>query len=117
MKISEANRIIAKYMGWKYNPANKCYVGKLGIDLSINDSTYVSLDALIPVWEKLAEHGVFLNKIGNRKYNHVGFFSNKSPEEYSPFDRFDFYESKGDTIQEAAAIATAKAIQKLKGNE
>jgi len=73
-----------------------------------------SLDALIPVWEKLRNSGVWLNVIGNRSYNHFALFSDKPIEEYSPFYPFYFYESLDKpTIQQAAAHSTAKAILEL----
>jgi len=115
MKNEEVNKVIAEYY---YDEVYRItddtmFVGIKGHDAQVTPYTN-SLDALVPVWERLREYGIWINKMGNRNYNHFEFFSEKDISEYSPFDPFDFYESlHTDTIQEAAAHATAKAILSL----
>jgi len=116
MTNNEVNKIISKYMGYTFRST---YSGELYIE---DESTarfkaYTdSLDSLVPVWERLKEDGVWINKMGNRNYNHFGFFSEKQGKDYTPFDSFNFYESLHTaTIQEAAAHATARAILELEG--
>ena len=128
MKNEEVNKVIAEYMGYDYInyddlPEIQHISGSSIQDIEggmlyRGNHFTLSLDALVPVWERLKEDGVWINKMGNRNYNHFGFFSEKDISEYNPFDPFDFYESlHTDTIQEAAAHAAAKAILKLKGNK
>ena len=110
MEAVEANKIIIEYMGEDYRSCcQSC--GRGHVDYS------ESLDALVPVWGKLRENGVFINKMTNRSYNHFSMFSDKKGSigvDYPASKPFDFYESiDNETIQVAAAIATAKAIQSL----
>ncbi len=115
MKTDEANRIIAEYMDRRcYNcgdiDTGHCCFAVNGYG---NDEYTNSLDALVPVWEKLKDSGVFMNQFFPQE-NRVQLYKEKCAEEYSPFDRFDYFMAEENTIQEAAAIATAKAIQELK---
>lgn len=109
MTPQEANRIIAEFMGSYFDHSN-------GITTYYSQGEQYaarlyskSLDALVPVWEKLK-----------------GFYNGSidlmlAPSD-KPFANIDYFVDKhcyscnsyGDTIQEAAAIATAKAIQELK---
>ena len=127
MTNNEVNKVIAKFMGGPYTgdgcigldcadrPYDHCKKGYVCFYCQPIETHYTNyLDALVPVWERLKEDGVWINKMGNRNYNHFGFFSEKQSKDYSPFDPFDFYEKlHTDTIQEAAAHATAKAIMAL----
>lgn len=112
MKPEEANKIIAEFMGWKPHLNLELIELKTGTNEARKEVDYTqSLDALIPVWEKLPCFDLLINKHSN------GITV--------AFDSFDFetfdsnYEiwvkrmGKAKTIQEAAAIATAKAIQEL----
>ena len=92
MNIPEANKIVAKFMG--------------------TDKDYLSLDALVPVWEMLRDNKIFFNKISFIPC-FVSLYKEKSIEEYTPFDPLRFFGSTGETIQEAALMATATAIQEL----
>ena len=58
-----------------------------------------SLDALMPVWQKLGK--VYLHFV--TQYNEI----------HIEVEEIEIGFAKGETIQEAAAIATAKAIQEL----
>ena len=80
MKIPEANRIVADFMG--------------------TDKDYLSLDALVPVWKKIKSAGF----ICNDRY---------TPTRYSFTINHRNGYGYGKTIQEAALIATARAIQEL----
>ena len=101
MEIQEANKmIIAEYMG-TYEP----YLGgSQGSDTPAIDMTpdYGSLDALVPVWEKLNfsfEGWVAHDKCYIQLRGHFGGVKSMG---------------KSDTIQEAACIATAKAVEALR---
>ena len=121
MNIEEANRVIAEYMGGPYSGdfcqseterdlrddtntelyctkailCNKCY--------ELEGNCYLSLDALVPVWEKL---GVYPK-----------FYSAGMGDIGCSFDNDEDFSGKlwsEGTIQEAACIATAKAILQLR---
>lgn len=118
MNDNEVNKIIAEF---EYPDAKGILVDSRFVTIWRKDGTEVAftvythdLNRLVRVWEKLKEKDVYLNKLGNRFYNHFCLFSEKDDSTYSPFKPFNFYESEGDTIQEAAAHATAKAILELK---
>lgn len=92
MTLNGADKIIAEYMGFKYNNVNNSIDmwhrnnGWQHFDLYTN-----SLDALVPVWRKL---------------------------QIIPFERdgcvvCSYTDGSNQTIQESAAIATAKAIKEL----
>lgn len=111
MNAKKANQIIAEYMGHKEKTVTGGDAGNGYWNHIQNPIIYnKSLDALVPVWKKLR------------------YFEN---EEVTTTDRemyfkkwhdgdwlFDFGDSEkgagfGKTIQEAAAIATAKAINEM----
>jgi len=106
MKPEEADEIIAEFMGFEIEDGQIClrdnccgyYYDKVFSE---------SLDLLVPVWEKLMD-GAFY-KITLNDYG-LG----------SPIVNTEWYEGKksigksDETVQQAAAIATAKAIQELK---
>lgn len=112
MKTEEANKIIAEYMGdcWHcikvtdnfHMFCTKC--GEGDPDLSLPE--YVtSLDALVPVWEKLDLPKILEMDIrrGARPMFALRIYADLAYTQ----------DEQSDTIQEAAAIATAKAIQEL----
>ena len=84
MKLQEANKAICGYMGTMCFESSKHCIN--------------SLDALIPVWKKLKATGFVCNeRFARKRYSFTICLSC----------------GYGDTIQEAATIATAKAIQEL----
>ena len=91
MELREANKIIAEFMGLEY-------------------PSFVSLDALIPVWEKLnhCQKELFPRIINKKKadtsYYKVSFFM---------YGKYSFVEHESDDLKEAACLATAKAIKEL----
>ena len=105
MKASEANQIIAEYMGFTVY-SSECEIMPQGMSHVREDFlTYdKSLDALVPVWEKL-----------NTRITRLGFiYENNSHRfglEMPNVSKIIWHE--GGSIQEAAAIATAKAIKEL----
>lgn len=102
MTTKEANIIIAEFMGEEhYYYLHPRYGGATTdgeYDICISDS----LDALVPVWEKLKSFNLEFGTNVNSEY--LCFYDT---------DRMNVGVS-GHTIQEAAALATAKAIQELK---
>ena len=106
MEIEEANKVIAEYMGWQ-DIQDFLMARKL--------LPFKSLDALVPVWEKLDSLGVMLI-ISTYKGTHHGWnietrvaaqgsceFKMTAHEEYD----------REKSFSEAACIATAKAIRSL----
>ena len=122
MKADEANKIISEFMGatvhqWgSFDGGNFCWTGI--IPASSNLVTFcknwgtntecflprfdLSLDALVPVWEKL-DYSQFVHGMKELKLNRFAIC----------IESKWFYGPKEVTIQEAAAIATAKAIKEL----
>jgi len=89
MKLDEANKIIAEYMGYIYYKPGDTIYNK-------------SLDALIPVWEK-AENS-------NDPYFTISIARDILREAmYTE----EFLNGEIDTMQEAVCLATAKAIKDL----
>lgn len=108
MDDNEVNKIIAEFMGhriFQVTPDVYYIANKKGHCCS---RTYTdSLDALVPVWEKL--------NVGDVKC----YRYNKHPCEFSLSVMTSPIYGKaisGSTIQQAAAHATAKAIQELNTN-
>jgi len=108
MNAEEANRTIAEYMGWIIQPCS-CIDPKYK-EVFINHNNRVeypqyssSLNALVPVWEKLYPNNAIINLI-MRRGNDLPFLCEL------PYSKEGAY---GKNFQEAAAIATAKAIQQL----
>ena len=105
MEINESNKIIADYMGERVDV--NTYGTQIGCVTCDHCEEYRviysdSLDALVPVWEKLE---CFID-ISGRKNN------KEKAEVFMPYMKTGLYET-GETIQQAACIATAKAIQNL----
>lgn len=104
MKIMEANKIVAGYMGGYFSEED-------GITTHYKDGEQyasrlysASLDALIPVWEKLGETSISISTIPHSIHPAVKMLS------------VDINNSKvvgKMSVQEAACIATAKAIKAM----
>lgn len=109
MKIDKANKIVAAYMGYRVGPAFSGYqsppckaiISRCG---GFNECQYAisplyseSLDALVPVWEKIKPD-----------YNHYGHLVWLKERIYEFTYSMEDY-----TFQEAACIATAEGIQAL----
>ena len=104
MTNDEVNKIIAEYMDIKWSFRD----GKM-YDHS-NDSCGIlipmytnSIDALVPVWDKLNTFPMFDE---DEKYLIELLTEDR-------FSEINYVWAKADTIQEAAAHATAKAIKEL----
>lgn len=118
MTPQEANKIISDYMGWVVDGDNGCdfalYKEK-SPHCSIEDRYYSepanSLDTLIPAWEKLSVDEVTF--LPATKGWNLPFFCSVFIYGNNSKSSAKITES-GKTIQEAAAIATAKLIQEMK---
>lgn len=97
MTPQEANKIIAEYMGVPSQYINGV-IWNAEKGYTTTDFRK-SLDALVPVWEKLGIHEKYLYPKMVTLYH----------DELS-----DGCDAEGKTIQEAACTATAKAIKELK---
>ena len=115
MDNNEANKVISNYMGGPYI-GDACQDDIYGVAQCTEKficeacdpilEHYLSLDALVPVWEK-AVLEIHNTNWHNQKEWHVVLFKRGH--------RFDW--SRAKTIQEAAAHATAKAILELNEKE
>jgi hypothetical protein len=110
MKPDEANKIIAEYMGWYKQSTDKhphAWNNNEGFRVNKHEWFSESLDALVPVWEKLEYVPLFKQaRLSKTYWCKVESIDIGKPTFCSPEGIV--------TIQEAAAIATAKAIQELK---
>ena len=93
MTPQEANKICAEYMGRVFESE---------FDDIVMKDKYVSLDALVPVWEKLNKRVEIKNYYG-------------SDDEMAWTIDIDYSTQKG-TIQSAACMATARAIKELESD-
>lgn len=101
MENSEANKIIAEFMDFEYPVKNDS-------GFFMPNTDFMSLDALVPVWEKLSKEWHFEMLRGVDDFI-VGFERTAykgEPDEITVRTK--------DSIQQAAAIATAKAILEMK---
>jgi hypothetical protein len=90
MNDNEVNKIIAEYMG----------LPPLEVDITVWYSNYTrSLDALVEVWEKIGEK-FLCRMLITFKFKEVAF-------------NYGSFVTSGNTVQQAAAHATAKAIVAL----
>ena len=103
--IEEANRLIAEYMGLKYVLERNHIISYSGLKVSPYSK---SLDALVPVWEKLNLPKII--ELDIRDHNYAKGFGFRTYADLS----YSIYEDSSESIQEAACIATAKAIKELK---
>ena len=129
MDTQEANRIIAEFMGWEFvrrdhelqgdvwrNKEDGVYSSKYRYNYDqVPEGYSESLDALVPVWEKLTTARIDINMQGGIRPIAFLTIYNMVPKHKQDESLWgdDHYEIQRDTIQEAAAIATAKAIQEL----
>jgi len=108
MIAREANKIIAEFMGRKFvSMTPECeYMCVIKSDEPNYEKAYsTSLDALVPVWEKIHEQTLWNFEICSDTteafqiiWHHFGI------------NKVDYESPLNMSIQEAAAIATAKAI-------
>jgi len=115
--LNEANKIIAEYMNWKiiHNgnalgiPSDSDPNVNQGISFGWSYLPSESLDVLVPVWEKIHSESLWSIGIESETMEcwqitwHL-FGNNK----------IDFISDLDTTIQQAAAVATAKAILELR---
>lgn len=94
MELKEANKIIAEYMGWDWKDH--------GIKMA--ELAVPSLDALVPVWSKYGE------KILVYEFLRMALFAKMLSVEAITIMK-ETRNTSARTFQEAACIATAKAIQ------
>jgi len=110
MTNDEVNKIIAEYMGAifyeTHDPAPVLILDGYEIKIKGFNKYTESLDALVPVWEKLGTHEMTVWNI--HSVHGISAEVNKIIGEYNR----DF-SSDRKTVQEAAAHATAKAIISL----
>ena len=107
MTPQEANKIIAEYMGCiDFNSEGTPIEDRGTFWCEIN---YLSLDALVPVWEKIKQIPLF-NQTGEA--NDPKWLCEIECENSNP--KFNYVSGHAITIQEAACIATARAIKELK---
>ena len=100
MTPQEANKIIAEFMGFEFYKGLLLLRNESGLVVFETIANYTSsLDALVPVWEKL---GVELWRDGDSYTCRVSRFN----------QGYDIHHG-AETISEAAAIATAKVIKEL----
>lgn len=118
MDIETANRVIAEYMGMEEIVLDEgkpheerffkipCYSCAGGDEYGTE--YYKSLDALVPVWKKLAMPRIMEIDISGK---------GKPLFSYRYFAQLGYsHSAEGETIQQAACIATAKCIIELKEN-
>lgn len=114
MEANEANGTIASYMGGPYMgdgcfgmssarpPMDHCKLDYVCSHCEFIEKHYLSLDALVPVWDKLQLDFDFMLRGSFVKNNFKIYGKGQA-----------WAHQLTDTIQEAAAIATAKAILEL----
>lgn len=108
MTPKEADKIIAEFMGFEFAYGEQGYTpiyceGIVSPDISRAGPSYSgSLDALVPVWEKMKADKILFDRRAEVFY--VDTYGTKIA-----------YAGDRLFIEPAAAIATAKAILELKG--
>lgn len=106
MNNNEVNKIIVEFMDWEVYPTGNDVTG---YSAKMKDGGYIvelpteSLDALVPVWEKLNTFPMFDE---DEKYLIELLTEDR-------FSEINYVWAKADVLQEAAAHATAKAIISL----
>lgn len=119
MKIEEADKIIAEYMGTDCKDS-ECDWNTKGDTCKIcTDRVFdsklkydQSLDALVPVWGKLKKD----NKIVFVLFTDDQHGWNIETLQYSPYEQKQIFheEYENRTIQESVCLAAAKAIKEIK---
>ena len=104
MDKEEANKIITEYMDEESE--TDMFNGALGGCFpTFSNMKYISLDALVPVWEKLNLPRILEIDISEKS---------KPSFSYRYYTQLGYsHSAEGETIQEAAVIATVKAIKEL----
>ncbi len=106
MKSSEANKIIAEYMGYTVYPNDAEFIPQGMMHVKEYSLAYSqSLDALVPVWEKL---NLICDFDICRSLDDKWRFCLKN------FTGSIVFSYESNSVQEAAAIATAKAILEIR---
>lgn len=114
MTNEEVNKIIAEFMGWRI--ATDGSEDFFYLDRRWESNIYTeSLDALVPVWEKLCPKldfmtGIYIEPEINGYLHEVGFYDDGG------FGIERCLSVKYKTIQEAAARATVKVILGIREN-
>jgi len=108
VKVEESNKIIAEYMGLNFlgydKDIDEMYIGGSDPTVEFEETPYTSsLDALVPAWEKLNNLWTRLDFLVNDTQVEIGYMHSRNSK--SGYGK--------QTIQESAAIATAKAILEL----
>jgi len=111
MTNEEVNKIIAEFMGSRLETVTSWdkkqpYCRLVDHNGSFKEVYTKSLDALVPVWEKLESDIIHLCMSTYSDARAAGFYDSLYGCEHF---------SKKPTIQQAAAHATAKAITELEG--
>lgn len=110
MNDQEVNMIIIDFM----TVEELCI--KTGIKTTVRPNALTdyteSLDALVPVWEKL-NLKLISPRLATAKYKETPFYCEITYSEKESNDWVGSFESVGETIQQAAAHTTAKAILEL----
>jgi len=104
----EVNEIIAEFMGWKIDDFKTGVF--LAVDGELHDTSDLyteSLDALVPVWERLDFTPRFNRFDSGEKCEYAFNY-------FECFFRGGIHSGTGETIFQAAAHATAKAIKDFK---
>lgn len=118
MTDQEANQIIAEYMGLRvdryFGSLSMLIVNSSGQSAEVSSYTK-SLDALVPVWEKMAKDIRFWGGIMVYSCIVKGVKQSFDVESNNQDElHLETYSEDKETIQQAAAHATAKAILELK---
>ncbi len=124
MTNNEVNKIIAEFMEWETCNSGTPFIvhqqyGYESAPEFTQEPIYPckSLDALIPVWEKANLNFQFISK-KDEKLEDLDSYYKPIKSNYrawvTEIGFFDIYWSDNETIQEASAHATAKAILELK---
>ena len=122
MTDNEVNRVIAEYMwadcdAWSYGFVNDDTVVEYDIGLKLVINYTKSLDALVPVWEKLHDSGLaecldYIGLFNTSEYSEA-FFGESWPYESDSKYHLVINDKNGKSIHQAAAYATARAIQEV----
>lgn len=115
-EIEEAMKLVAGFMGFNWNKrshkGSSVLIKEENGDLKGFDiSQPLSLDRLIPVWEKLNEVGLSVG------IDILDGFSFWLYDHHQKSTDFGPVEARGKTIPQAAWLATAKAIEEIRENK